>query len=90
MTHSSFLDLFAKFKDGKGKQAKLKSPDELAAFLDTVKTVQQLLADGAQPAAGPVPERPASAIDGNESDAAMRPSSSGTDAGHKAGAAPCL
>ena len=40
---AEFLKLFENHKDSKGKQAKLKSPDELAAFLEGVRSVQQSL-----------------------------------------------
>ena len=47
VTHQAFLTLFDKLKDAKGKQAKLKSPDELAAFLAAVKEVEVVLAAAA-------------------------------------------
>jgi inositol hexakisphosphate/diphosphoinositol-pentakisphosphate kinase len=50
-----FLELFEELKDSKGKQAKLKSPDELAAFLAAVKKVEASLA-AAISAAAAAPE----------------------------------
>jgi inositol-hexakisphosphate/diphosphoinositol-pentakisphosphate 1-kinase len=47
VTQQPFLELFEQLKDSKGKQAKLKSPDELAAFLAAVKKVEALLAAAA-------------------------------------------
>jgi inositol-hexakisphosphate/diphosphoinositol-pentakisphosphate 1-kinase len=41
VTHQAFLDLFQKYKDAKGKQAKLKAPDELEAFLRVVQEVER-------------------------------------------------
>jgi hypothetical protein len=45
VSEPAFLEVFTKFKDTKGKQAKLKSPDELATFLEAVKTVDRILAE---------------------------------------------
>jgi Histidine phosphatase superfamily (branch 2) len=67
VAHQPFLDLFANFKDSKGHQAKLKSPEELKAFLEAVRSVEEELArhtmsdtslsvpasDGAAPPAAP-------------------------------------
>lgn len=39
VTNQPFLDVFAKYKDSKGRQAKLKAPAELEAFLQAVLQV---------------------------------------------------
>ena len=70
VTHQPFLDLFRKFSDGKGKQAKLKSPDELKAFLEAVRAVEQDLSDDAaadgrgpsEPVAAPADEDTGNAV----------------------------
>jgi hypothetical protein len=39
VSNEPFLDVFSKFKDSKGRQAKLKAPAELEAFLEAVLKV---------------------------------------------------
>jgi len=56
VSQPSILALFDKYKDSKGKQAKLKSPNQLQEFLDITRDLLKSLTDREPPAEGEAPQ----------------------------------